>query len=236
MVEIVAIGPHPDDIELACSGTLIKMRKMGYRIGIVHLTRGEKGTRGDEITRIKEAELAANIIGADELIFLDFKDSELKTGKKEEDLLIEILQTLKPSVVLSPPPFERHPDHERGYKIVKDACFYAGLKFRGSKAPWRPKARFCYMQHYTFVPTFLVDVTEVWDEKVRSILAYKSQFSLPKTPEELTRVSSPRFMKWLEGRHRYFGAMIGAEYAEPFLSETPLGVEDLTAVSKIVLP
>lgn len=223
--DVLAVGAHPDDVELGCGGTLAALSSAGYGVAIVHLTAGEAGTRGTAETRRSEAEAAAAVIGAS-LHWLDFGDGGLRRGDREEDELIALLRQLTPQVVLSPPPRDRHPDHERAHALTKDACFYAGVGARGQGRPHRPQAVWSYMIHHPFEPRFIVDVTRAWDAKCRAMDAYASQLYNSKKPVEgpPTRVSSPGFRASVEGRARHYGELVGAEFGEPFFGEIPPGV------------
>jgi bacillithiol biosynthesis deacetylase BshB1 len=239
-LDVLAIGAHPDDVELGCGGTLALLARAGRKVGILHLTRGEMGTRGTVTERIAEAEAAARALGASELGFLDCGDGGLRTGPAEEDALIARLREWSPDLVLGPTPHDRHPDHGRAHQLVEASCFYAGLRNRapGAGAPYRPAAVFSYMQHDIFQPTFVVDVTAVWEVKVESLRAYRSQLHgggptppPPDSAEErqnarVTKVSTPEFWFAVEGRARHFGEPIGAALAEPFWSRVPLAVAD----------
>ena len=180
-LDVLAIGAHPDDVELGSGGTLALAARQGRRVGILHLTRGERGTRGTAAGRLAEAERAAAELGAAELAFLDCGDGALRLGEAEEDALIEVLRTWRPDLILGPAPHDRHPDHVRAHQLVAAASFYAGLAARRGDAgragppPHRPAAVFSYMQHHSFEPTFVVDVTAVWEAKERALAAYRSQ-------------------------------------------------------------
>jgi N-acetylglucosamine malate deacetylase 1 len=180
-LDVLAIGPHPDDVELGCGGTLALAARQGRRVGILHLTRGERGTRGTPEQRLAEAEQAAAALGAVELAFLDCGDGALRHGEPEEEALIEVLRTWRPELVLGPPRHDRHPDHERGHRLVAAAAFYSGLQARGSRAmaAHRPAAVYSYMQHHTFEPSFVVDVTTAWEAKLAALAAYRSQLYQP---------------------------------------------------------
>ncbi len=254
-LDVLAIGPHPDDVELGCGGTLALAAGQGRRVGILHLTRGERGTRGTPEQRLAEAERAAAALGVVELAFLDCGDGALRSGEPEEDALIEVLRTWRPELVLGPPPHDRHPDHARGHALVAAAAFYSGLKARGNRAmaAHRPAAVFSYMQHHSFEPSFVVDVTGAWEAKMAALAAYRSQLyqtdaaaggGAPDPPNPAgaggaagtehgvpaTKVSSREFRLAVEGRARHFGQLIGAELGEPFWSPLPLAVRDLLAL------
>lgn len=240
-LDILAISPHPDDAELACGGTLAMAAASGSRIGLVHLTRGEAGTRGTVEGRKSEAECAAVALGARSVEFLDCGDGALRTGVHEEDALIEVLRRCRPEVVLAPGPSDRHPDHGRAHRLVEAACFYAGLAKRGRPGwgePHRPAAVFHYMLHDPFEPRFIVDVTESWDKKMAALACYESQLyqsggqssGSRHDPQPETKVSSPEYWLAVEGRARHFGLLIGTEFGEPFGSRLPLAVSDLKSL------
>ena len=233
-LDVLAIGSHPDDVELGCGGTLALLAGQGRKVGILHLTRGERGTRGTPELRQREAERAAEALGAAELAFLDCGDGAFRAGEAEEDALIEVLRRWRPELVLGPTPRDRHPDHQRAHELVAAACFYAGLANRGpGGAPHRPAAVFSYMQHDPFDPAFIVDVTSVWERKLEALAAYRSQLHQPDRKEgegedgqPMTKVASREFRLAVEGRARHFGLMIGAEMGEPFHGRLPLAVND----------
>ncbi|HZF14013.1 MAG TPA: bacillithiol biosynthesis deacetylase BshB1 [Thermoanaerobaculia bacterium] len=233
-LDVLAIGAHPDDVELGCGGTVALLARQGRRVGILHLTRGERGTRGTADERRAEAEQAAAALGAVELAFLDAGDGGLRTGLAEEDALIAVLRAFQPDLVLGPTPSDRHPDHGRAHRLVEDACFYAGLAHRGSGAPHRPAASFSYMQHDSFEPSFVVDVTADWETKLRALAAYRTQLFQPGVPAggaggaggPVTKVSTEDFWRMTEGRARHFGALVGASFGEPFWYRLPLAVSD----------
>jgi bacillithiol biosynthesis deacetylase BshB1 len=230
VIDVLAIGSHPDDVELACGGTLAVLAAQGRRIGIVHLTRGEASTRGTVEERRAEAERSAETLGAAALEILDCGDGRLRIGEAEEDALIAVLRRLRPEIVLAPPPADRHPDHGRAHDLVAAACFYAGLRRRSAGEPHRPAASFFYMQHDAFEPRFVVDVTTGWEKKLAALAAYSTQLYRPQESVAVgppTKVSSREFSAAIEGRARHYGQLIGAEFGEPFGSRGPLAVADL---------
>lgn len=238
-LDVLAIGAHPDDVELGCGATVAKLARAGRSVGILNLTRGEAGTRGTAEERRLEAEEAARALGVVELRFLDCGDGSLRSGPEEEDALIEALRELRPELVLSPTPYDRHPDHIRAHRMVQACCFYSGLLARGTKnhPTHRPAAVFSYMQHDSFEPAFVVDVSDSWDAKLLSLAAHRSQIHRPgeaagsePAGAPLTKVSSPDFFFAIEGRARHFGNLIGATYGEPFWSPLPIAVGDLFAI------
>lgn len=236
-LDVLAIGSHPDDVELGCGGTLALLAKQGKKVGILHLTRGERGTRGTVEERQREAEDAARALGAAEVGFLDCGDGAFRTGEAEEDALIGKLRAWRPELILAPTPSDRHPDHHRAHQLIQAAGFYAGLKNRHPEAgpPYRPGAVFSYMQHDPFEPSFIVDVSSTWETKLEALRAYRSQLYQEggqgaQTKVAPTKVASREFWLAVEGRARHFGLMINAELGEPFWSRLPLAVGDLTAI------
>ncbi len=231
-LDALAVGAHPDDVELGCGGTLALLAEAGRRVGIVHLTRGEAGTRGTVEGRRREAERAAAALGAVELELLDCGDGGLRTGPAEEDALIALLRRLRPELVLAPPPVDRHPDHGRACRLVEDACFYAGLARRGEGEPHRPAAVWSYMGHDSFEPDLVVDVSAVWEAKIAALDAYESQLHQPgaEPAGPPTKVATPEYRLAMEGRARHFGLLVGAARGEPFASRLPLVVRDPLAL------
>ena len=254
-LDVLAVGAHPDDVELGCGGTVALLARAGRRVGVLHLTAGEAGTRGTAAERRAEAEAAAEALGAVELLFLDCGDGALRHGRPEEDALIEVLRRHRPEIVLAPTPADRHPDHGRAHRLVADACFYAGLAGRptGELAPHRPGALYAYMQHDPFEPAFVVDVTAVWDAKQRALDAYRSQIhragasseegaeegdegapsAAGERDEPITKVATADFRQAVEGRARHFGLLIGATYGEPFWSRLPLAVSGADVLTRL---
>lgn len=227
-LDVLAVGSHPDDVELGCGGTVALLAERGLKVGIVHLTRGEAGTRGTVEERRAEAEVAAAALQAQELVFLDCGDGSLRTGPEEEDTLIQVLRRYRPDLVLGPSPSDRHPDHGRAHRLLAAASYYAGLASRGTAAPHRPAAVFSYMQHDPFEPSFIVDVTSTWQTKLKALEAYSSQLHQPGSSrdEPLTKVASPEFRAAVVGRAQHYGLAVGAAYGEPFWSRLPLAVAD----------
>lgn len=232
-LDVLAIGAHPDDLELGCGGTLALLARAGRKVGILHLTRGEMGTRGTPEERRDEAERAAAALGAAEIGFLDCGDGGLRTGAAEEDALIRKLRHWRPDLVLGPAPSDRHPDHARAHELVHAACFYAGLRSRSPQdgPPHRPAAVFSYMQHDLFTPSFIVDVSAAWEAKLEALRAHQSQFHQPgEEGKPVTKIATPEFWQAVEGRARHFGLLIGAALGEPFWSRLPLAVADPMAL------
>lgn len=228
-LDVLAIGAHPDDAELGCGGTLALLVERGHRVGILHLTRGEAGTRGTVEERQREAERAAAELGATWMDFLDCGDGNLSAGTEEQNALIAVLRELRPELVLGPAPRDRHPDHSRAHRLVEEACFYSGLGRPGvGGEPHRPAATFSYMQHDPFEPSFIVDVSTAWERKLAALAEFRSQLYQDgeERDEPATKVASPEYRRAVEGRAQHFGLLIGAAYGEPFWSRLPLAVGD----------
>ena len=229
-VDILAIAAHPDDIELTCAGTLVQAKKRGRKFGIVDLTHGEMGTRGDAKTREAEARHAADILGAEFRERLDCGDGGLVRSRENELAIIEVIRREKPRVVLTSFPDDRHPDHRRAGEIVRDAAFYAGLRKLETAYPaHRPQQTIFFSTAWVHEPTFLVDVTSAMEVRRSAVRAFASQFHDPASNAPETMLSQATFLQTIEARARHFGFMIGVEFAEGFIARPPR-VEDVVAL------
>jgi len=232
-LDILAFGAHPDDTELGCSGTLIKHINSGYQVGVVDLTEGQLGSRGSVAQRYKESAKAAEIQGLSIRDNLKLEDGWFEHNRESLNLVIQKIRQYKPDIVLANAINDRHPDHGRAAKLVAEACFYSGLikvetSFEGQKQiEWRPKAVYHYIQDFHIVPDFVIDVSEEWETKMTSILAFSSQFYNPSSKEKETPISSKLFLDFLAGKAHEFGRQIGAKYAEGFTSNRYIGINDL---------
>ncbi len=229
-VDVLAIAAHSDDIELSCAGTLIQLAVRGRRFGIVDLTRGEMGTRGDAATRKREAERAAEILGAEFREVLDFGDGGLETTRAHELELIDLIRREKPRLVLTSYPEDRHPDHRRAGELVSDAAYYAGLRrLETAHAAHRPQQTVYFSTAYVHAPTFVVDISSAMEKRRAAILSYSSQFHDPSSREPETILSHETFLKMVEARARHFGFLIGVEFGEGFVSKRPPRIDDPVA-------
>lgn len=229
-VDYIFFGAHPDDAEIGCGGTMLESVAKGKKIGLVDLTRGEMGTRGTPETRLHESLGAARVLGALFRHQLDFGDGNLRAGREEEVEVISVIRRHRPSIVFAPFPDDRHPDHTRAGKLVTEASFYAGLsKIETGQAPHRPQMVVYYMQNYVQQPTFVVDTTAYQKKKMDALRCYKSQFYNPKSKERMTFIAKKSFIDMIEARARHFGAMIGAEFGEGFVTKQPPRVDDVAA-------
>lgn len=230
-LDILAIAAHPDDVELSCAATLLKHKAGGKKIGILDLTKGELGTRGSGRLRMEEAEESAKILGLDYRHNLGLKDGYVEYSESNLMKIAEQIRQTRPEIVLANAPRDRHPDHGNASKLIRDACFYAGLqKYVGalttSKA-WRPKTLYYYIQDFNLEPDFVIDVSEYTDQKFKSIMAFKSQFYETGMTGPQTPISGKDFLDYLKSRMRVWGRSIGAEYAEGFITDRTIGVNDL---------
>jgi len=228
---MIAFGTHPDDVELFCGGTIIKMVKQGYKLAIVDLTSGELSTRGNVGKRKKEAEQASKILKIDIRENIGLPDGNLINSFKHRLKIIDILRKLKPRIVFIPYWADRHPDHENASKLLSDSCFYSGLSMIESKySPYRPRHIIYYFHHQVEKPTFVVDISKEFEIKMEAIKAYKSQFYNPDSREPKTYISDKSFMESIETRARYFGYQIGVDYGEPFFVKSVLKIDNLLNV------
>lgn len=235
-LDLLALGVHPDDVELACSGTVISHIAMGKKVGVVDFTRGELGTRGTAETRKAESEVAAKILGIHTRENLGMADGFFQNDREHQLKLITAIRKYQPEVVLANAIDDRHSDHGRAAKLTVDACFYAGLikietrdEQGNIQAPWRPKQIYHYIQDRHMNPDLIVDVTPFWEQRMEAIKAFKTQFFVPGNDdnEPTTPISTPDFMLFLEARAREFGRLIGVKYGEGFVSRTPIGTNNL---------
>ncbi len=232
-LDVLAIGAHPDDIELACGGTVARMVKSGHHVGIVDLTRGELGTRGSREIREQEAADAARVLGIDVRINLDIPDGNVEITRDNVVKLISVIRMYKPDLLLIPHWLERHPDHEHAHTLAKEAWYYSGLVKIETRAegaiqePHRPKKYDHFMQKYDFAPSFIVDISDSIDVRMEAVRCFRSQFFDPNSKERETLLSRPDFLEFIETRLRYFGSVIGTRYGEPFFSVDPVGIGDV---------
>lgn len=234
-LDILAFGVHPDDIELSCGGTLLVEKRNRKKVGIIDLTQGELGTRGTAETRKQEAKDSAKILGVDIRENLFMADGFFKNDEEHQLKIITAIRKYKPEIVLCNAPADRHPDHGRSAQLVRDSAFLSGLKKIETKdenngqEAWRPKYVFNYIQDRFFQPNFVIDITDVFEEKVEAIRAYKTQFYNPDSKEPETYISSPEFLDSIIYRAKMMGKMIGVKYGEGFISEKMIGIASMDA-------
>ena len=232
-LDILAIGIHPDDVELSASGTILKHIALGKTVGILDLTRGELGTRGNTVLRTEEAMKSAKILGLSVREQLNMADGFFENNEPHQKQIIQILRKYQPEIVICNAISDRHPDHGRAAKLTSDACFYSGLvkietKENGNiQAAWRPKAVYHYIQDNFIKPDFVMDITAQMDKKMESIMAFSSQFFDPNSKEPITPISSKNFMENVKAKASLFGRAINCDYAEGFTVNRYIGVENL---------
>lgn len=238
-LDILAIGVHPDDVELGCSGTLINEIKLGKKVGIVDLTQGELGTRGTIETRYEEAANAAMLMGVHVRENLKMRDGFFKNDEEHQLKLITAIRKYQPSIIIGNILHDRHPDHGRAGQLISDSCFLSGLakietKDEDGKAQqkWRPSYLLHYIQDWYHEPDLLIDITDVFDQRMKAVEAYNTQFHTPASDSSgpQTYISSPDFLESVIARARMFGKRIGVKYAEGFVSEKKIGLQSLDAL------
>lgn len=234
-VDVLAFGPHPDDVEMCAGGLLLKMRAAGHRCAIVDLTRGEAGSRGTPASRAKETEAASRLLGLAGRDNLGLPDGGLEVTAAMTEPVVAAIRRWRPRLVVAPCPVDLHPDHEAAAQLVRRAYYLATIaKAAGGGLPaHRPDAIVHYFGHKEPEPTFVVDVSETWEEKLRVVACYASQLGTDGAAGPETNISSPGFLRRYGLRFAYWGARIGAAYAEPFLAERVVPLDDpVTALRK----
>ena len=230
-LDLLAIAPHPDDVELTCGGTLIKMARLGRRVGVMDLTGGEMGSRGSLEIRRREAAAAARILGVAHRENLGLPDAHLEMRMDYKLAIARRIRALKPHTVILPCSTGRHPDHYTASRLGYEGCFLAGLKRLDIEGePFRPfKLLYATAYDRAVRPTFVVDITREFARRNRAIHAYASQFK-PKAGEWRSKVYLPldRLVQHVDLVARHYGEMAGVEYAEPFLVNEVMQIEDVT--------
>ncbi len=234
-VDVLVIDAHPDDAEISCGGAIAKLTSEGKTVAVVDCTRGEMGTRGTPHLRLQEARNASEILKLSHRINLGMADGFIDESPDSLYEIVTYIRKFRPKVILTHPPFERHPDHEAVNRLVRNAIFKSGLtkihtELNGElQEVYRTRKIFCFMQSYQFErkPDFYIDISDHHDQKIRAIEAFSSQVYVvgnENTSEPTTKLSSPDFKEELIARARYFGGLIGVRYAEAYLSVEPLGI------------
>jgi len=231
-LDLLAIAAHPDDVELTCGGTLLKMARLGYKTGILDLTAGEMGTRGTPETRAKEAAKAAKILGVAWRGTLGVPDSDVQPARQHKLKLARVIRELCPKTVILPYWQARHPDHYHASTLGYEGCFLAGLKQLPIEGdPYRP-FKILYSTSYADVrPTFVVDITKEFEQRRKAILAFGSQFRPAKrAPKSKVFLAIDRLEDEMNQLARHYGQMIGVKYGEPFLTKELRQVDDVVAM------
>lgn len=235
-IDILAIGAHPDDVELGCGGTLAKLISAGKTVAVVDLTQGELGTRGTNFTRAEEAANASKILGLSARENLKMKDGFLQNSEEYQMQIVKIIRKYQPEIVLANAIDDRHPDHAKASKLVSDACFLSGLvkiKTVGqdeSQQPWRPKQVFHYIQWKNITPDFVIDISDFMEKKIEACLAYKTQFYDPNSEEPMTPIATKDFLESLTYRAQDLGRLSGVAFAEGFTAEKLLAFKNFDGI------
>ena len=231
-LDLLTIAAHPDDVELTCGGTLIKMARRGYKTGILDLTAGEMGTRGTPETRSKEAAKATKLLGVAWRGTLGVPDSDVQPSRQYKLELAGVIRELRPKTVILPYWQARHPDHYHASTLGYEGCFLAGLKQLPMEGePHRP-FKILYSTSYADVrPTFVVDITKEFEQRRKAILAFGSQFRPAKrAAKSKVFLAIDRLEDEMNQLARHFGQMIGVKYGEPFLTKELMQIEDVVAM------
>lgn len=236
-LDILVMAAHPDDAELACSGTIVSQIQQGKKVGIVDFTRGELGTRGTPEIRIAESAASTAILGIHARENLGIRDGFFRNDEESQLKLIQVIRKYQPDIVLANALEDRHPDHGKGAQLAIDACFLSGLRKietqdeQGNpQAAWRPKHVFHYIQDRYIKPDFVIDISAHWDIKEQSIRAFKSQFFDPNSTEPDSYISSPDFLEFIRARSMEMGHKIGVKYGEGFQSQRTMGLDGFEAI------
>ena len=235
-VDILAIGAHPDDVELGCGGTLAKLILEGKKAAIVDLTQGELGTRGTNITRAQEAASASEILGISARENLKMKDGFILNSEEYQIQIVKMIRKYQPEIVLANAIDDRHPDHAKAAKLVSDACFLSGLvkietELDGEhQKQWRPKQVFHYIQWKNITPDFVIDISNFMEKKIEACLAYKTQFYDPDSKEPMTPIATKDFLESLTYRAQDLGRLSGVEFAEGFTTEKLLAFKNFDGI------
>lgn len=225
-LDILAFSPHPDDAEVGCGGSLLLAADKGLQVAVADLSEGEQSTRGMPTRRAQEKSKAAKLLGLSERYSIGLPDTEIGTHAAQRLPIIQLIRETRPRIVLAPYWHDRHPDHAASAKLVQEAAFYAGVSKVGSGQPHRPAHVFYYMLHHPFSPSFVVDISAVWERRMAALASYESQFKSDGMGTE-TAISRPDFFRALEGRAIFYGSMIGTDYGEAFIAQGPIRMSTL---------
>ena len=235
-VDILAIGAHPDDVELGCGGTLAKLISEGKTVAVIDLTQGELGTRGTNVTRAEEAAESTRIMGYVSRENLKMKDGFLVNSEDYQMQIVKMIRKYQPEMVFANAIDDRHPDHAKASKLVSDACFLSGLVKiettlnNESQKAWRPKHIFNYIQWKNITPAFVIDVSDFMDKKIEACLAYKTQFYDPNSTEPMTPIASKDFLESLTYRAQDLGRLSGVNFAEGFTTEKLIALKNFDGI------
>lgn len=228
-LDVLAVFSHPDDAELSVAGTLIKLKSLGYRTGVADMTRGEMGTRGTPELRAMEALEAARVMNLDVRINLEHPDGHVWPNEESRKAVVRIIRSYRPRILMTTHWDDPHPDHANTCRIVREAARLATMArydVEAGQQPTRMPALMHSLYSRLVIPSFIVDVSDFVDQKMRSIRAHTSQFYNAESKEPVTRISDEGFLEQIEYRMRYYGSLIGVDAGEPFYVREALNVED----------
>ena len=237
-LDLLVFAVHPDDAELSCGGILLNEKLNGKKTGVVDLTQGELGTRGTIETRRLEAAAAGKILQLDCRVNLQMADGFFQNDEVHQRIVITAIRKYQPEIIFCNAPSDRHPDHGRSAQLLEDAAFLSGLvKIETSdngklQDPWRPKYVFNYIQDKYLSPDFVIDISDVMEQKLEAIKAYGTQFNSPSLNEPQTYISTPDFLDSVIYRSKMMGKMIGVKYGEGFISSKMIGFSNFDAFIK----
>jgi len=228
-VDVLAIGAHPDDVELGCGGTLLKLRSLGRKTAVADLTRGEMGTRGTPETRLQEAAASAEILGLAFRTNLELEDGDISVDKISREKLIRVIRDCRPRMVLTHSPIG-HPDHRRASRLVEEAVHHSGLaRIETGQERYRPdRIGFWLQPNHVAVPEVVVDITDFYEQKEAAIRAYRSQLFDPSSRDPQNYLSQPDFLARIRSFHHYLGSCARCGYAEGFTFSRPAKVVDIS--------
>lgn len=237
-LDALVFSAHPDDAELSMGGTIALLAKNNLKVGLIDLTKGELGTRGTAETRQREAFNAALVLKVALRENLEIQDGNIQINKENIQKVIMAIRRYKPRIIFAPYKNDRHPDHIDASNLIKRAFFYSGLtKIKTfdkevPQQPFRPEKIFYFMQTYTFEPSFIVDISETFDTKMKAITCYETQFHNPKITEPETFISRPEFLNYIRSRAEFYGFQIHKKYGEAFFCEEKIELNLLNLLNK----
>jgi bacillithiol biosynthesis deacetylase BshB1 len=225
-VDVLSVAAHPDDAEVGTGGALLVCALRGLRVAVADLTRGERATRGTPERREEESRRAGELLALAERRCLGLPDAGLGADPAHRDALVELVRELRPRILLAPDTEDRHPDHAAAGRLAREAAFLAGLREAGAGEPHRPERVYHYAMHHPIEPTFVLDVSGVWERRLAAVAAFESQFGRS-GGDPATELSHGGFLELVAARASHYGALVGVERGEPYRSLGPLRADGL---------
>ena len=230
-LDILVFGAHPDDVELSCGGTVIKMVKAGYKAGVVDMTEAELSTRGNVELRKQETKKASKYLGIHVRENLKIPDGQIENNKENRLKVINCIRRYQPAIILAPYLKDRHPDHVHASNLIRESNFYSGLsKIDSALSAHRAENVIYYYQHRVDNANFVVDISNEFDQKMDAVKSFASQFYNPQSDEPKTFISNKQFLESLRVRAQYFGYQAGVQYAEPFFVESIIKINNICEI------